>query len=234
MHLSRQLNCWSLRCSWSIACWRCSNYIFILHLTSGFNILRKTTASRVEKNLSFGILVCLILEILRYIIIWTKYIPISGPNSFNECYINLTLTPWAVIWGHSYISQTEISINVTVVHLNHFQGTSPWHNQFREAAGSVPNGLVARGNMGLLSQWISRDFCPHEINIVKLHTALLQFTKKSYTHMITADMWSTMKLSILVTLIWYIHVRLKSICCWFEGCLLSGKLTVGLLKFGNG
>ena len=35
------LNCWSLRCSWSIACRRCSNYIFILHLTHGFNILRK-------------------------------------------------------------------------------------------------------------------------------------------------------------------------------------------------
>ena len=36
-HLSRQLTCWSLRCSWSIACRRCSNYIFILDLTPGFN-----------------------------------------------------------------------------------------------------------------------------------------------------------------------------------------------------
>ena len=33
----RQLNCWSLRCSWSIACWHCSNYIFNLNLTPGFN-----------------------------------------------------------------------------------------------------------------------------------------------------------------------------------------------------
>ena len=40
-HFSRQLNCWSLRCSWSIACRRCSNYICILQLTLGFNILRK-------------------------------------------------------------------------------------------------------------------------------------------------------------------------------------------------
>ena len=30
MHLSRQWNCWSLRCSWSITCWRCSNYLFKL------------------------------------------------------------------------------------------------------------------------------------------------------------------------------------------------------------
>ena len=34
MHLSRQWNCWSLTCSWSIACRRCSNYIFILNLNT--------------------------------------------------------------------------------------------------------------------------------------------------------------------------------------------------------
>ena len=32
---------WSLRCSWSIACWCCSNYIFILDLTPCFNGLGK-------------------------------------------------------------------------------------------------------------------------------------------------------------------------------------------------
>ena len=41
MHFNRPLNCWSLRCSWSITYQRCSNYIFILHLTLGFNILCK-------------------------------------------------------------------------------------------------------------------------------------------------------------------------------------------------
>ena len=41
VHFSRQLNCWSLRCSWSIVCRRCSNYIIILHLALGFNILYK-------------------------------------------------------------------------------------------------------------------------------------------------------------------------------------------------
>ena len=40
-HLSRQQNCWSHRCSWSIACRRCSNYIFILDLTPDFNGLGK-------------------------------------------------------------------------------------------------------------------------------------------------------------------------------------------------
>ena len=41
MHLSRQGNCRSLRCSWSIACRRCDNYIFILDLTPGLKGLGK-------------------------------------------------------------------------------------------------------------------------------------------------------------------------------------------------
>ena len=36
-NFSRKLNCWSLRCSWSIACRRCSNYIFILQLIFGYS-----------------------------------------------------------------------------------------------------------------------------------------------------------------------------------------------------
>ena len=36
-HLIGQWNRWSLRCSWSIACRRCSNNIFILDLIPGFN-----------------------------------------------------------------------------------------------------------------------------------------------------------------------------------------------------
>ena len=55
IYLSRQLHCWSLRCSWSIACRRCSNYIFILDWTHGFHGLAKATARRDENRLSFGI-----------------------------------------------------------------------------------------------------------------------------------------------------------------------------------
>ena len=40
-HLSRRQNCWPLRCSWSIACRRCSNYIFIIGLTRDFNRLHR-------------------------------------------------------------------------------------------------------------------------------------------------------------------------------------------------
>ena len=56
-HFSRQFNCWSLRCSWSIACRHCSNYIFILHLTLGFNILRKDNCKPWRETFKFWDLV---------------------------------------------------------------------------------------------------------------------------------------------------------------------------------
>ena len=53
----RQLNCWLLRCSWNIACRRCSNYIFILHLTPGFTILRKDNCMSRRGTFKFWYLV---------------------------------------------------------------------------------------------------------------------------------------------------------------------------------
>ena len=71
MHLSWQLNCWSLRRSWSIACRPCSNYIFILDLIHGFNRLGKDNFKTERESLKFWDLVWLILEILRYVL-WYK------------------------------------------------------------------------------------------------------------------------------------------------------------------
>ena len=48
-------NCWSLRCSWSIACRRCSNYIFILDLALGFNMLHKDKCQAKPETFQFGI-----------------------------------------------------------------------------------------------------------------------------------------------------------------------------------
>ena len=64
-HFSRWLNCWSLRCSWSIDCRRCSNYIFILNLTPGFNGLGKDNCKVGREAFKFWDLVRLILETLR-------------------------------------------------------------------------------------------------------------------------------------------------------------------------
>ena len=80
MHHSRQLNCWSLRCSWSIACQRCSNYIFVLDLTHGFHGLGKENCKTRRKSFKFWDLVLPILEILRYLIC--------------RWYLTFTLTHW--------------------------------------------------------------------------------------------------------------------------------------------
>ena len=40
----------ALRCSWSIACWRCSNYIFILDLTSGFKGFGKDSRKTLRES----------------------------------------------------------------------------------------------------------------------------------------------------------------------------------------
>ena len=67
MHLSRQWNLWSLRCSWSIACRRCSNYIFILNLTPGFNGLGNDNCKTGRETFMFWDWVRLILENWRYV-----------------------------------------------------------------------------------------------------------------------------------------------------------------------
>ena len=66
-YLCRQLNCCSIRCSWSIACRCYSNYIFILRLTPGFNMLHENNCKPIWEAFEFLDLVQLILEILRYI-----------------------------------------------------------------------------------------------------------------------------------------------------------------------
>ena len=50
--LSRQYICWSLRCSLSMACRRCSNYSFILDLTHGFNKLGQTKCKTRRETLN--------------------------------------------------------------------------------------------------------------------------------------------------------------------------------------
>ena len=60
-HLSMQLNCWSLRCSWSIACRRCSKYIFILNTC--FNGLGRDNCNTRRESFKVWDLVRLILDI---------------------------------------------------------------------------------------------------------------------------------------------------------------------------
>ena len=61
--LGRLYTCWSLRCSWSIACRRCFNYIFIVYFTPDFNGLGNDNWKPRRKTWKCGDLVSLILEV---------------------------------------------------------------------------------------------------------------------------------------------------------------------------
>ena len=78
-HLSRQSNCWSLRCSWNIACRRCSNYIFILDLTPTFSGLGKDNGKTRRETFKFWDLVQLILEVLQY-----SALPLQASITFSQ------------------------------------------------------------------------------------------------------------------------------------------------------
>ena len=73
-HLSRRYNCWQLGCSWSIACRRCPNYIFIIYLTPGLNGLDIDNCKKRWETFTFWNLVRLILEIFM--------VPVCFPASF--------------------------------------------------------------------------------------------------------------------------------------------------------
>ena len=82
-----QWNCWSLRCSWSIACRHCSNYIFIVNLTPGFNRLHKDNCKMRWETFKFWDLVWLILQI------WLSNWKLNYPHHFQGCH------PW--VWQDS-------------------------------------------------------------------------------------------------------------------------------------
>ena len=67
----------SLTCSWSIACQRCSNYIFILDLTPGFNGLGKDNCKTRWETFQFLDLVQLIFDVWWYICLITYFCAIT-------------------------------------------------------------------------------------------------------------------------------------------------------------
>ena len=81
-----QWNCWSLICSWSIACRRCSNCIFVPHLILGFNTLRKDSFKPRRETFKFRDLVRLISDILRYVL--------PALTSFSSVVIVQTQATW--------------------------------------------------------------------------------------------------------------------------------------------
>ena len=77
MHHSRRYIGWSLRCSWSIACRRCSNYIFILDLTPGFSIKHKDNLKMKLETFKYGIWCILYYRVDCILNLWCPSYPMS-------------------------------------------------------------------------------------------------------------------------------------------------------------
>ena len=110
MHFCRQLNYWSLRCSWSIACRRCSNYIFILYLTPGFNRLGKDKWKTRRESFNFWDSVWLILEILRYVQWQESYICIHVWYLADLCHTYILWLKVISLHTFTLTSQTVLEI----------------------------------------------------------------------------------------------------------------------------
>ena len=100
MHLSRQWNCWSLRCSWSIACRCCSDDIFILHLTPGFNGLGRDNCKMRRETSKCWDLVCIILEVWLYAYCTKDWLLLFQPNEVSVMVIHSNLYASPFHAGH--------------------------------------------------------------------------------------------------------------------------------------
>ena len=109
-HFSRLFNCWSLRCSWSIAFRRCSHCIVILHLTPGFNILRKGNCKpRWEK---FNFLVSG-ASYIRYFVVVLFAVFCVG-HRINRCFSLCCLVVRRQLNNFLHASQVTLAKMVTV------------------------------------------------------------------------------------------------------------------------
>ena len=103
----RRENCWSLRCSWSSACRRSSNYVIIPDLTPGFNGLSKGNCKMRWETFKLWDLECLILEVWQCIISWYSTKSMWLLLIFREN-LNFLITPcqhYAWRWPENDISQ---------------------------------------------------------------------------------------------------------------------------------
>ena len=111
-HLCRQWNWWSLGCRWSIACRRCSTYIFI-------HGLGKDNCKMKRKTFSFGDLVPLTLEVWRYMCMYKKI----WNSWFNPLFTKHT---------HGSISQFDLQYPIW----------TPWHTGERRLQCKMTTATV--------------------------------------------------------------------------------------------
>ena len=110
VQLSWQWNCRLLRYSWNIACWHCSNFVFILNLTPGFSGLGKDNCKWNQKHLSFGI--CCVSYIrgltvyriqyahslLCFVLLWWYKLPVDSCHLYSSIHQGCFISVRAIVW----------------------------------------------------------------------------------------------------------------------------------------
>ena len=104
-HLCRQLKCWSIRCSRSMACQHCSKYIFILDLTPGFNRLGKDNCKMRREASQCWELVQLVLEVWWYSLQCAEMCVIMWNSEHADC---IHLTHWS-LWDDVFLKMSFLS-----------------------------------------------------------------------------------------------------------------------------
>ena len=108
-----------LRCSWSIPFRRCSNYIFILDLTPGFNRLCKDNCKPRQETFNFLYSVHLILEVWLYACKTKKLRLILSLATLlyrrrDQC---IVMTFSTCVWHKESMSWHEIHIDNDLIYL---------------------------------------------------------------------------------------------------------------------
>ena len=115
MHL-RQQHWWSLRCSWSIACQRCSNCIFILNLTPNFNGLSKDNCKTRRETFKFWDVVQLIWFEVCFLRLGTHFTNTLSAHNSNLAKIFVCSSIKIIIRsGHNFAQVTTAGQNCYLI-----------------------------------------------------------------------------------------------------------------------
>ena len=127
MHLSR--HCWSLWCSWSITCRRCSKNIFILDLTPGFSGWAKTTAGWDEKHKILGFGVPYTRELMVYSLFSLNEMDSSFPlQIITFACGDLQKSDKGLLWNGIYSWEGLYLITIAMVISEKSKRTNRWVN----------------------------------------------------------------------------------------------------------
>ena len=165
----RQLNCRSLRCSWSIACRRCSNYIFILHSTLALQYIAQRHLQSATRN----------IEVLG---LGTSYIRDFTVCEILSSFFFLTwffkLTHWDLVMPYVDIDLNQHLLKWWPVTCTNFDLSSVWFSDTHGRAMSqeIPQPSITKIRLKIIH--------------LKFHSDLPGANELILSHLVNFDLFS--------------------------------------------